>query len=529
MLKIIFKIIIALNIVLISPLHAIDGDKKIKEKMLIKHVSKKNYEDVLSLLKESVDADIKSLNYNFKSKPVAVAVKNNDLKMLKLLVEHGANLQQIDSRNKKSLLHFIGEDTSFELLKYLLDMKVDPQQLSVDGESPLHILTNLFELDESSKYVLEIEVDGVKTNTTASKSEQPKCKKSNRLDMIKLLVKQGADINVVNKRYATRDETPIYIAFSQGKPCLVNYFIEQGADPKVGTNPLLELTWKKNLNDVNQLIKHGYDINEISERTGFSPLSKLVQNGFNKDLIELLLKNGANIDLQNTKGDTALSSVLISYNRERKDIASYLLEKGAKKTKNYYQNMLYFIVKKGSLKELQDILDSQKDLLKQEDVYDKSVIMASESSIDKLKLLIAQKQNPNFKNLIYAKALKESLSSKEFDVANYLLSLNLDLSALPSVTNLSRKQSVLALAAKSGNLELIQSIVKSGYGVDRDKSITQSPIIIAVKNGHISIVKYLIDNGADKDVENLFDGSLIDIAKKNNHPEVVEYLESLEK
>ena len=527
MLKTILKIIITLNIVFIFPLHAIDNDKKIKETMLIKQVRKNNYEGVLSLLKENIDVDIKSLNYYFRSQPMTVAVRKNNLRMLKLLVKYGANLQQIDSSNKKNLLHFIGTNTSFELLKYLLDKKVDPRQLSKDGQSALHILTNIFELDKSSKYVLEI--DGENVNKTTSKSEQPECKKNNRLKMIKLLVKQGADINAVYSKKPNSEETPIFIAFKEGKPCLVKYFIEQGAKPKIGTNPLLKLTWQKSLYNVNQIIKHGYDINDISEHTGFSPLSNLVQNGFNKDLIELLLKNGANIDLENTKGDTALSLVLISYNRKQKEIVNYLLEKGATKTKNYYKNKLYFILKKGSLNELQEILHSQKELLEQEAIYNKSVLIASENSIDKLKLLIAQKQKTNFKKPIYAKALKKSLSSKKFDVASYLLSLQLDLSVLPSIPSLSYKNSVLALATKSGNLELIQSIVKSGYGVDRDKSTTQSPIIIAVKNGHISIVKYLIDNGADKDVHNLYSGSLLDIAKKNNHSEVVEYLESLEK
>lgn len=530
MLKRMIKIIVTLTLVFAFPLHATDNDQKAKEKMLLQYVSKQNYEGALALLNEKVDVNVKSLNIKFSYRPIAIAVKKNDLNMLKLLTKYGADLKQIDTYTKKNLLNYIRKNISFDLLRYLLEKGVSPQQLSKDGESALHRLTDIFELGEpSSRYVLEVEINGKKANKPTKKLAKPECKKNNRLELIQLLVENGADVNAVRKSSTNKGETPLFIAVEKEKPCLVEYFMQQGADPKIGANPLLSISWKSTPYLVNELINHGYNLNEFSAQTGFSPLANLTQNGFNKQLIDLLLEKGADINFQNDKGETALSLVFNSYNRHTRDIASYLIEKGAKKTKKYYRNKLFFILKRGTLSELKEMLNSQKELLKQDDIFNKLVIKAGKQSLDKLKMVIEQKEKPNFKDPTYAKALVSALSNKKIDIVNYLLSLKPDLSVLPSVSELSIKKSVLTLAVELGDVDLVQAIVKSGYGVDRDKSTFQSPLITAVKDDHLPIVKYLIENGANKDVKNAFDGSLIDIAKKNDYSEIAAYLESLEK
>lgn len=88
------------------------------------------------------------------------ATQNNDLKMMKLLLEFGADVNYVASVDKNNALHTAVTGNHLELVKFLIDQKINVNQVNVMG-------TPLF-------YAVE----------------------TNNLEIVKELLKAGADIHL---------------------------------------------------------------------------------------------------------------------------------------------------------------------------------------------------------------------------------------------------------------------------------------------------------------------------------------------
>ncbi|KAL6616846.1 ankyrin repeat-containing domain protein [Neocallimastix sp. 'constans'] len=93
--------------------------------------------------------------------------------------------------------------------------------------------------------------------------------KMEKKNIIKYLIKHGADVNKENKN----EETPLYCACQEGNEKIVKYLIECGADIKmiddlddineesyIGNNLLFHACESGNENIVKYLVKHGVDV-----------------------------------------------------------------------------------------------------------------------------------------------------------------------------------------------------------------------------------------------------------------------------
>lgn len=115
------------------------------------------------------------------------------------------------------------------------------------------------------------------------------------LKMIKLLVKQGADIDAT---IGTTGMSALYIACQEGHLSIVIFLVDEGAD-------LDTLT---------------------TNETPFSPLHIAVQFGY-KDIVKHLVENNANIDIENS--ESGATPLLLSITTSNEQITKYLIESGA--------------------------------------------------------------------------------------------------------------------------------------------------------------------------------------------------------
>ena len=285
-----------------------------QEKALSKATKNGNIEEVEALLKLGTDVDAKLIRFN-RNIPLFVAVRNNDLAMVKVLVKHGVAMKTPNGR--QNVLDLIGKKQSVELLEYLLKNGADGKYVNRDGDTLLHNLANIHFRAER--------------NVPKWKGASEACTKY-KLDLIKLLVEYGVDVNAVNEE----NETAIYLAFKERKKCVVNYLVKKGADSKVGKNLFFTVDWRNSVEELDLLLKLGYDVNEISKEYQQSALFNLVKNGYNPELIEFLLENGADINLEDKKKNTALS---LSVSNRHKKMQAFLISKGAKKTDKYHAEL----------------------------------------------------------------------------------------------------------------------------------------------------------------------------------------------
>ena len=89
--------------------------------------------------------------------------------------------------------------------------------------------------------------------------------------------------------------------------------------------PLLDATYNSDLIEVKKCVFSGkYNI-DVQDDKGYTPLMYAIMD-HNFNIVEFLVKHGADINLCNFKGQSPLK---IAYKYDDEKIASYLLEKGA--------------------------------------------------------------------------------------------------------------------------------------------------------------------------------------------------------
>ncbi len=170
-----------------------------------------------------------------------------------------------------------------------------------------------------------------------------------KIERVKLLISEGADVNVKNNEGLT----PLHCAAREGDKEIVSLLLAHDADVNIGdadyNRTAAEFAMKSNHTDIVQLlVSKGADISplhfalymkdetkarslieggaDVNRRTsnGTTPLSRAVDVGF-KDIVELLIAKGADVNAKDTWNWTALHSAVYGH----KDIVELLITEGA--------------------------------------------------------------------------------------------------------------------------------------------------------------------------------------------------------
>ena len=220
-------------------------------------------------------------------------LKENDLNLIKYLIENGANINIANKIGQTPLMIAISAN-NIMLSKYLLDRGADINIKNKYGQTPL---------------MLAVE--------------------SNNPSTVKWLIEKGAD--VIEKD--TQGKSAIsYIVSSNYEPSIIDMLLEKNSDlnnqDDRGDTVLSKVV--SNMNLVEKLIKKGADIN-LQNKQGETPLFKAALLG-DVEIVKLLLSNNADVNRANINGYTPLK---ITNNDEIKTI---LLSSGAKEINEKYKN-----------------------------------------------------------------------------------------------------------------------------------------------------------------------------------------------
>jgi ankyrin repeat protein len=159
----------------------------------------------------------------------------------------------------------------------------------------------------------------------------------NQIDIVKLLIEDGADINIKNQQ--GENALVASVIFNDDDE-IFDYLIDNGIDKDIiviGGLPLITSTMFRNKKRVYKLLKNGANPN-LMNKFNQTSLHYAVTNHYQHNsstIIKLLIYHGADIDLCNIDNETPLFKAAMMYPLETNTIVDYfeiidiLLESGA--------------------------------------------------------------------------------------------------------------------------------------------------------------------------------------------------------
>ncbi|KAF3287277.1 hypothetical protein TWF970_007007 [Orbilia oligospora] len=149
------------------------------------------------------------------------------------------------------------------------------------------------------------------------------------LDVVELLVERGANVNACLDEGKFGLGTALQGACEAGQDDVVAFLLKHGADPNVGagpeTCPIIAACRRGEADILKLLIDAGATIDRFGGPDMSSPLINAAGSLY-KDSVERLLNAGADINLADQDGDTAL---IVAANVGDAELVAFLLEKGA--------------------------------------------------------------------------------------------------------------------------------------------------------------------------------------------------------
>lgn len=255
---------------------------------------------------------------------------------VKILVERGAELE-IKSKSRSTALLFAVEFEKEPIVKFLIDSgaSVNTQKDNENGNAAIHLAIQN-EDERILVLLLESGANVKSRNHCGDTALHLAVADISRHEMVKVLLEKGADFALRNQR----DETPIHIAATNNNTEAVFRMLRMGAATVINARdvdnntPLLCAAASSENIDIksansNRLSRHR-SFERLSRR-GTDPIhdaraASIAIESTKNEIIRMLLENGADVNHQGKRQQTALHLAVVS---GYEDMARILIEKGA--------------------------------------------------------------------------------------------------------------------------------------------------------------------------------------------------------
>ncbi|XP_065938638.1 uncharacterized protein [Magallana gigas] len=307
---------------------------------------------------------------------------------------------------------------------------------------------------------------------------------------VQLLLRNGADINLCNKRGAS----PLYIGCQNGHDSTVQLLLKNGADINLcdedGTSPLYIACQNRHNSIVQLLLKNGADIN-LCDEDGTSPLFVVCQNGHDST-VQLLLSKGADINLCMPNG---ASPLFVVCQNGHDSTVQLLLSKGAdiNLCMTNGASPLYIACQNGHDSTVQLLLKNGANInLCDEDGASPLYIACQNGHDSTVQRLLKNGADINLCDKDGASPLYIACRYGHDSTVHLLLKNGANI-------NLCDEDgaSPLYIACQNGHDSTVQRLLKNGADINLCKKNGSSPLHVACFKGHDSTVQLLLSNGAD--------------------------------
>uniref|UniRef100_A0ABD2WJL1 Uncharacterized protein n=1 Tax=Trichogramma kaykai TaxID=54128 RepID=A0ABD2WJL1_9HYME len=273
--------------------------------------------------------------------PLHLALIGYHEEIVETLVEHGADLN-MPNKDGSTPLHLMSKAYfgNVDLVETLFELgEKNHQPVLIDardkfGNTPLHVALE-YENTSMAAWLLSRDADPNLANEEGSTFLHVICKKCCNVDLAKMIFERSDDGHPevqVNAR-DNWGRTPLHLALARGRRQLAKLLLRNGADPnsvdEEGSTPLHVICEGKCDDELAELFfKINDDMQQVHvdarDKKGNTALH-YVLTGKQIKLFELLLRRGADPNLTNAEGSTALH-VLCKYDYDVYDLMVLLFK-----------------------------------------------------------------------------------------------------------------------------------------------------------------------------------------------------------
>jgi len=346
------------------------------------------------------------------------AIHNKNLKIIKYLCEHGADINLKDNVDNTALLHSIYVDS--EIALYLIQLGADITIKNKLNETPMHFAAMAGDLVISKILIergLDINIPNINNHTPVMLATGNK-----HIKLVKLLLENKANINdedinndnlmhlcILNDMYDI-----LLLLICNKKNIVINNRNNNGE------SPLFFAIKKNKIKYIELLLKYGASLNTFDNQ-GKYPLLYAVENN-NVELCKLLLNNNANPNLYFTWMGY-VSPLFSAMNNDNNEIKELLLKYGA-------NDLLFCYIQRNNFHDFQDLIYKKLAHVNTKNSNGETLLYFA-TIRNKLNFVIFLLENGADPNICNEKeqnqsCLYQAMLNRNYEIFNLLLNYNAD-------------------------------------------------------------------------------------------------------
>jgi uncharacterized protein len=334
------------------------------------------------------------------------------------------------------------------------------------------------------------------------------------------LLKAGVDVNKADENGVT----PLMVAVEVCSDYLVDLLLDNSAKiDKVNNegDAAFDIAIERECSSiVDTLIKAGADINKENKR-GIMPLSLAIL--YSSNITYKLIKAGADVNKANKDGKTPLMAA--AYKKD-KNLIDLLLKQGAKvdtvTNKGLTALLLALMPDDSSSVVVDTLIKAGADVNRESEQGDTPLIVAvAKRHCDVVARLIEAGAKVNAVNKLGDSALLQAAANGYLGIVAMLIKAGADINKGNNVGI-----TPLGIAACLGYYDPVACLIKAGADFNKAEKINLwPPVYAAVYHNHKDIVELLLTVGADIYTKDNSGRTALDIAREKGYQEIVELLQ----
>lgn len=442
---------------------------------------------------------------------IHMATQHKDIEILKLIIDAGCNLD-IQNGKGQTALHLAAANEMEEFVRLLCQAGADPDVQDNEHQSPIHLATArgyqriMDILSEKFKAsIMHRTKDGSTLMHLASSAYNAQAALN--------FIRKGIPIHMPNKEGAKC----IHIASIRGHVEVVKAIVAKGENvdsrTKDGFTPL-HLAVKFGKHElVEALLGLGANLQLKAVKGGETALhlATLVSDG--QDCVDLLIRSGADVDAVDSRLETPLH---FSCRANNLRAAELLLDDGAKiELQNELgENILHVAVRESYLELIRDVIIHH---------------VANKRQVTQAKKLINQRNLKGESSLHYAASLTGQQSHRDEEDREIIRVLLMNGGDV-FLQNKELMQTPVHYCCQSGNTRILQECLSHldqqmcRQACNKPAKCQWTPLFYGCHEGHPEIIKMLINQTARIDVFDEQGEAPLHVAVSRGHEQVVDIL-----